>query len=234
MKNANIDNPQDKRKRLIEAALLVFADKGFDGAGIRDIALKARANSALVQYHFGGKQGLYVEALRFAFEQGPKRILNLPTPPQPQDADARAVALQCFKSYLREFLREFLECHGSGEFLPPHVERAAMILWNREMQYPRRGVVDFILGSIQPYIDYLERCMKVLRPDLDREGLFLMSTSIHGQLLYIHNHMELIGLLRGKAYTAKDLDVLGKHFIDFSLRGMNVPDQDFDSNGVES
>lgn len=49
----------DTKFRLLKAAALLFAKKGFHGVSVKDIAEKAGANIALVSYHFGGKQGLY-------------------------------------------------------------------------------------------------------------------------------------------------------------------------------
>ncbi len=57
---------QDTRERLIEAALLVFAEKGFDMAGVREICETAGTNVASVRYHFADKAGLYRETLRAA------------------------------------------------------------------------------------------------------------------------------------------------------------------------
>jgi AcrR family transcriptional regulator len=45
----------------------VFAEKGYDGGSVRDITRKANANQAAINYHFGGKDGLYREMLRRAF-----------------------------------------------------------------------------------------------------------------------------------------------------------------------
>ena len=47
------------RKRIIEAAEIEFADHGFDGVSVRQIALRADVPVALVNYHFGSKEGLY-------------------------------------------------------------------------------------------------------------------------------------------------------------------------------
>jgi AcrR family transcriptional regulator len=54
------------RQALIAAALAVFAEKGFTAGSIRDITRRAKANGAAVNYHFGGKDGLYREVLRNA------------------------------------------------------------------------------------------------------------------------------------------------------------------------
>jgi hypothetical protein len=164
-----------------------------------------------------------LEALRFAFEEGPKWIHLLPPLPEPGEPEARAKALARFKEYLSSFLKEFMDCHGSGKYFPVAVERAAHVLWNREMQYPRPSVEALIVQSIQPFTHYLTTCIKVLRPDLDPEALFRMSMSIHGQLIWMHNHAELTRLLRGKAYGPEDLDSLAEHFIQFSLRGLGLP-----------
>jgi AcrR family transcriptional regulator len=224
MHPVNPESTQHTRRRLLEAALVVFADKGFDGAGIRDIAERAKANSAMVQYHFGGKEGLYLEALRFAFEEGPKWIHLLPPAPQPDEPDARNKALERFKAYISSFLREFMEDHCKGKFLSAEVDQAAHILWNREMQYPRPNIENFILESIRPFSQYLDACLRILRPDLDPESLFRMGMSIHAQMIWMHNHGELTRLLRGAAYGLEDLDSLADHFIQFSLRGLGVPE----------
>jgi AcrR family transcriptional regulator len=208
----------------LEAALVVFAERGFVGAGIRDIAERAKANSAMVQYHFGGKEGLYLEALRYAFEHGPKCIHELAPPPRGDEPDARSLALSSFKNYMRAFLKEFMECHCTGKYLPVEVDRAAHILWNREMQFPRPSIEAFITESIRPFTSYLNACLCVLRPDLDAESIFRMGMSIHAQLIWMHNHAELTRLLRGSAYDLDDLDSLADHFIQFSLRGLGVPE----------
>ncbi len=42
----------------------IFAEQGFDGATIEQITDAAKANVAAVNYHFGSKRNLYLEALR--------------------------------------------------------------------------------------------------------------------------------------------------------------------------
>lgn len=48
------------RNALLDAALEEFAEKGFAGATVRDIAARAGVSKDLIAYHFGGKDGLYV------------------------------------------------------------------------------------------------------------------------------------------------------------------------------
>ena len=55
--------------RLIEAAGEEFASKGYDSARIRTICERAGANIAAVNYHFGDKEKLYAEVLRYSHQK---------------------------------------------------------------------------------------------------------------------------------------------------------------------
>ncbi len=56
--------PTDTPNRILEVAREFFAQRGYAGTTVRDIAVAAEANLAAVGYHFGSKQGLYEEVLR--------------------------------------------------------------------------------------------------------------------------------------------------------------------------
>ena len=55
------------RPAIFQAAAHEFAQRGYDAAGVDRIADKARVNKAMLYYHYGSKQGLYVEVLRDMF-----------------------------------------------------------------------------------------------------------------------------------------------------------------------
>jgi AcrR family transcriptional regulator len=57
------------RDRLMEAAGIVFAEKGYRRARVSEICDKASANVAAVNYHFGGKEQLYAEVWRAAYQE---------------------------------------------------------------------------------------------------------------------------------------------------------------------
>lgn len=48
----------DKQRQIMEKALEVFAEKGFDSASVRDIAQRADVNVAMISYYFGSKEKL--------------------------------------------------------------------------------------------------------------------------------------------------------------------------------
>jgi len=49
----------ERREQLIEIARGLFAERGFDGASVEEIAARAEVSKPVVYEHFGGKEGLY-------------------------------------------------------------------------------------------------------------------------------------------------------------------------------
>jgi len=78
----------ERRDQLIGVALLCFAEKGFDGTSIEEIAARAGVSKPVIYEHFGGKEGLYavvvdrevntlLHALRVAIEDSQTRSRKL-------------------------------------------------------------------------------------------------------------------------------------------------------------
>lgn len=55
------------RSAILNASLQLFAERGFEGAVIRDIAAAAGVNHAMVKYHFENKENLWKEAVNYLF-----------------------------------------------------------------------------------------------------------------------------------------------------------------------
>lgn len=54
---------EDTRRRILEAATVVFAREGYNGARVEVICTEAESNPRLLYYHFGDKEGLYLAVL---------------------------------------------------------------------------------------------------------------------------------------------------------------------------
>lgn len=55
---------QDTRKDILSAAREAFAERGYDGASIRQIATGAGVDPALVHHYFGNKEQLFLETVQ--------------------------------------------------------------------------------------------------------------------------------------------------------------------------
>lgn len=66
---AQMAQSETARRRIVEAAGIVFAAKGFQGSTVREICQLAEVNIAAISYYFEDKATLYREILRVAAEQ---------------------------------------------------------------------------------------------------------------------------------------------------------------------
>ena len=48
-----------RRGQLLDVGRALFAERGYDGASVEEIALRAGVSKPVVYEHFGGKEGLY-------------------------------------------------------------------------------------------------------------------------------------------------------------------------------
>jgi AcrR family transcriptional regulator len=64
-----IQDPDGTRRNIVEIATEEFADKGFSGARIDDIAARTSTSKRMIYYYFGDKEGLFVEVLEQAYSR---------------------------------------------------------------------------------------------------------------------------------------------------------------------
>jgi AcrR family transcriptional regulator len=76
----------ERREQLIDIARTLFAQRGFDGASVEEIAARAEVSKPVVYEHFGGKEGVYavvvdrevrqlLDMMRDALTEGSARVL---------------------------------------------------------------------------------------------------------------------------------------------------------------
>ena len=53
-----------QRARILEAAIKIFAQKGYKGTTIRALGRSAKVNSALIYYYYENKHNLFTESVR--------------------------------------------------------------------------------------------------------------------------------------------------------------------------
>ena len=54
---------ENAKEKILNTAIKLFAQKGYDGTSIREICKSANINICMISYYFGGKQELYQEII---------------------------------------------------------------------------------------------------------------------------------------------------------------------------
>lgn len=168
------------REAMIGAALEVFGRDGFHAASTRAIAGAAGVNQALIGYHFGGKEGLYLAvfehiAAQMLERQGPAIEAMEAALAEPDDA-ADAGARQA--RYLPPLLR-FLD--GMAVMLTSRESSAWAQLILREQQAPTSAFATLYDGFMGRLLTLTTRLLqRLLGTDAD---VGLQVLTIIGQVL---------------------------------------------------
>ena len=183
---------EDTRDRLLEAAGRAFAEKGFDAASVREICAAAEANVAAINYHFGDKQRLYIEAVKHAhcrMEADPEAP-SAGLPPEEQ-----------LRGYILQMTRAMHDEHG-----PPWAAELVM----REMARPTAACAELAEAYIQPKFRALLGIIAGLTPaSMSAERRHLLAFGVVGQILLFRFHRPvgriLVGASEFDGYRTEDL-----------------------------
>ena len=212
-------NPAATKQRLLDAAVDIFTEQGFENAGVREICRRARANAAAVNYHFGGKERLYAEVLVSSHQRamGKRRMPVLEDDPEHPE--------RVLGAWIRWHLETLLREAPAGPLGK---------LMAREMFQPSPVFGELIRRSIAPMFRAVREIVGALLGDgATAEDIYLGTHSTIGQiLLYRHAQpaFERIqglvdeGILPGPGplRLTEDLDALARHITDFSLAGLGA------------
>jgi TetR/AcrR family transcriptional regulator len=96
---------QDLRARLLDAALVEFGAKGFDGASTRAIAQRVDAHQPQIHYHFASKEALWSAAVDHLFDELARTMDGLALATiDAESGDVGALA-NAFAEMIRRFVR---------------------------------------------------------------------------------------------------------------------------------
>jgi AcrR family transcriptional regulator len=197
------ESGETTRTRLLEAAAEVFAEAGYQQAKVRQICARARANIALINYHFGGKMGLYAEVLQQSAKSGHveaiHQAMDLKGPPE-------------------EILRAIIKARIRGLRAGSLTDRQFRIVL-QELAHPTPALTQLIDNVSRPiYKRVLELTGELIGLPPFAEKTRLCAHSIMGQImLYALAGPVLKQLWPELKMTPAQLDRIADHIADFSL-----------------
>jgi TetR/AcrR family transcriptional regulator, regulator of cefoperazone and chloramphenicol sensitivity len=202
-----MDNQDCTKLRLLEAAGEEFAGKGFDAARVRTICERAGANVAAVNYHFGDKSQLYVEAVLHAHRCG--------VDPSAGDLGPDGDPCEQLRCFVHDFLKHVLAINDPEDW------QHRLIL--RELLHPTAASDVLIRDVIRPKFERLERIVGRFCPDADERKRHALAFSIIGQCLHYRMARPITERVIGReAYRTLDLEFLTEHITSFCLAALGA------------
>lgn len=190
------------RSRLVQAALRLFAEKGYEAAGTREIAEAAGANISAIRYYFGDKAGLY----RATFTE--------PMADLPARLNRERYAELPLAAALGQLFRDFLEPLKRGEDF-----RLVMKLHIREMIEPTGTWRHEIDAEIKPHHDalamLLRRHLGTACPDTD---IHRLAFAIMGMAVHFYAGQEIVAAIQPEILMdPAAIDILAERLSGYAL-----------------
>jgi AcrR family transcriptional regulator len=120
---------EDTRRRILEAALHVFATEGYEGASTRQLAEQAGVNLPAIQYYFGSKEGLFRAVIDSIIERTETHMAPLAVDVRAALADPATP-----RAALVELLCRMLEAFVSLVTGGPHMEAKRLLFARSEVE----------------------------------------------------------------------------------------------------
>ncbi|KAA0016626.1 TetR/AcrR family transcriptional regulator [Salinicola corii] len=203
---------EDLRYVILDEAELAFAEHGFAGTRVRDIAMLAGVNQALIRYYFGSKQELFDEVLRRrgsdisgARHVQLDRLLALPDPPS-------------VSQIIRAYLQPQWDMKQSGPNGAAFVRLQARLHAEPEAHALRlrSEVYD---ASVKRYIQVLSDAL----PEIPRETISMRMAFLVGTYLFMLNDLgRLNDLTDGQIGDIAQDEMLGQ-LVRFLAAGLAAP-----------
>jgi TetR/AcrR family transcriptional regulator, regulator of cefoperazone and chloramphenicol sensitivity len=202
-------SPDDAtRHQLLEAAGEVFAEVGFREATVREICRRAGANIAAINYHFGDKENLYLEVLRYAHGK------TLSKYPPLLGVAADASPEKKLRAFIHSMMKRIFDkgptsWHGK--------------LMSREMIEPTKALDSLVEERMRPMVSQLWKIIaEILDCPVNDERVRLCSLSVTSQCVF-YNHCSpvVVRLFPNKLpHDAASIEKLAEHITEFSLAAL--------------
>ena len=196
----------ETRARLLNAAARLFAERGFARVTVRDICKKARANVAAVNYHFGGKDGLYHAVMRTAIET------MQATTEAAQTAGRGLPAEERIRAYVSVFIERIL---GKGHDTWIHQ------LMLRELSDPTPALDMVAEDVLKPRNTYLCGIIgELIGCPPDSALVMRCALSVQSQFNSLLWSQAVVRMMHVADLPAPTLDEIAEHITQFSLGGI--------------
>lgn len=200
------------RDVILDTAEAAFADHGFAGAKMRDVAAVAGVNQALIRYYFGSKEDLFDEVFRRrgSVISGRRHVLldQLQSGTVPPDTQA----------LIRAYLFPQWEMKHSGPGGAAFVRLQARLHAEPEEHALRlrREVYD---ASVRRYIQALGETL----PELPREVISIRMAFLVGTYLFMLNDLGRLNDLTEGQIGEIGPEAMLDHLVAFLSAGLSAP-----------
>lgn len=193
----------------------LFAEHGLEGTSIRPIAQKAGVNIAAINYHFGSKENLYTEVLKYA-------LLHNKSETQISECSEQSKSITKPEE-IAQFLSKFIKSRFVSLFSsekPPWFTRLILQSFSVPTSSLREIIKDYFLPEIKALTDIIRRS----DPHMTEQKAQLWSLSIQGQIaFYGLCKVPVLMMLDKEEYDLKFIESVAEHVAQTTITSLGLP-----------
>jgi AcrR family transcriptional regulator len=206
--------PEGTKLALIMAAGELFAESGLEGQGVRAIAEKAGVNIAAINYHFGSKENLYVETLRYVISHekdvhAADFFKEVGEDISPYEASA----------LLYRYVKENYSFHFSKK-----QPRWFNLLVMRALQDPSPSLQSLVDEVFRPDMEAFVAFIRKARPAISTQDAYLLNFFLVGQIFfYSLSRVPILMVLKKEDYDKAFIDAAADQIARAMLSVLGLP-----------
>jgi len=205
--------PGDTRSRILDAAEILFAERGFESVSLRHITADAEVNLASVNYHFGSKESLIDEVIARRIQPINRQRLEMldqrvaaSTEPLPLEQ-----IVDCFVTPVVDTVRE-----------SAHSERLFSRLMSRCLaesidRFPNVLIKQFT-EVIARFVGELARTIPGASPEVLQLRILFMAGAMSHALF----HFDKLATAAGSTTEKPDMATLRSEMVNFIATGLSA------------
>lgn len=185
------------RKKIINSAIMLFANKGFDSTSTREICKHAGVNLSLIPYYFGNKEGLYTSIIESIINFGLASLQDEITKTNTVDKMSLPEKIGLYRSLLEKYV-DFLYSEN--------VPSSFVVLMIKEQTVSHTKFSDIYSQKINILYNALRKILaSILQKKENDKSVILEVSSIIGQVLgYKLMDKATLDALKQDCYTKDD------------------------------
>lgn len=136
---------EETRRRIIEVAIRLFAERGFEGASTREIAKAAGVNAPALQYYFDNKEGVYRACAEYIAESSRAHFAPVVTRTEAVLEDPAATPDQVFEAF-----GEMLDALTDFQLLPDDAEYRRLFIAHEQVGHAPGVLFELFDSTVRP------------------------------------------------------------------------------------
>lgn len=209
------------RKKLINSAITLFAEKGFDCTSTREICKHAGVNLRLIPYYFDSKEGLYIDIIESIFHYGLTFMQDELVKVATISSMSKAEQVDLYRDILYKYAEILYSENVPSNFVVLMIKEQASLHSKFSQAYSQK--IDIVYRALRKVL------ASILNKDITDKTVVFEVSSIIGQIISFKIlDRATLPYLGQDSYTAQDIARIKKliiSHIDTSIEklGVNLP-----------